>query len=629
MHLMKKNIEYEKNIDFHRDMKLKNIIKFLILSATLSNTCLLATQKGAIRVGFYKNGNGKIVLGICARCHYEDNSYSYASDTYWIWNVVPVDADGTDADWGNFTPNLDRSPAPASKVKGNPEEAEGIWTGSMFYRCWCESIKGQKYPYYNPWGSWNDKDGFFLRCGHFYIRLDKKGILHVSGGEKGDILVLVRLKDPELGGEFKLPDIPIVFDNKESLEGCNKADFEKRGEKPLEGNTLIIEDCNKLGGSKNVRFSTFTNNGTILFDNIIWRGITVKNKGKIFARNLILDKSFLHNKGQIQWSDNFDFYREIKKPNIKSTIKRRESANLDKPIQWSNNFNLYREIKKTDNKSIIKEDENISINSDKPFFGSEQSSDSFGDPEGNVPLEDNVPPKDNVVPHNNGTVINKNTIKRRKSVNLDKLVFNNEGEIQWINNFDDPKGNVLPENNEVPEGNVVPPNNGTVINKGTIKRSGNTDLSYKIQAKCKDINGIGWLSFDEDGKTTEIKFPKDCDRVTVYVTGKYTGSLCSAIGFFETTDNLKKSDKKANEDTRPFSAIGSYHKPTKRPLYVALVDDKGNPCPAVDFDNSDAYFVFDCPEWRNDLNKSGWGFNTASVFMSQSFFDIDTSTTNK
>ena len=161
----------------------------------------------------------------------------------------------------------------------------------------------------------NDTDGFSFRCGRFYMRLDKAGVLYLSGGEKGDSLLLSWRNQTECE---ELPNIPVVFDNENALEReHNKnllADVNKRknmseklfrceNKKIFEGSTLLIEDLT----------TTFTNKGSIGFDNIILRNATVKNERLISVRNLILDgKSVLENEGEIRWSDIFDCHRDSK-----------------------------------------------------------------------------------------------------------------------------------------------------------------------------------------------------------------------------------------------------------------------------------------------------------------------------
>ena len=275
-------------------MKLKNIIKFLILSATLSNTCLFAARLCHIDWGFSDShghfGNLNKYDVLCFRFTCEDDyegKEHYPRAEYECF-VRPVNAQGKEIAWSEFTSEAERRTAGASNVPGDnkdkgkdkkfygisvPSGANSDWSTSLFFRMS------------------NDQNGFKFHCGSFFIRLDEHGKLHLGGGEKRDILVLGRKRDKDNHKGF--PNIPFFFDDKTSLVG----------------NTLIIEDANVLGNCNPVHPGTFTNKGTISFDNIIWRGLTVENEGKIFARNLILDKSILNNKGEIRWSDNFDLYR--------------------------------------------------------------------------------------------------------------------------------------------------------------------------------------------------------------------------------------------------------------------------------------------------------------------------------
>ena len=290
-----KKHEYEKNTDFHGDVKLKNIIKFLILSATLSNTCLFAARLCHIDWGFSDShghfGNLNKYDVLCFRFTCEDDyegKEHYPRAEYECF-VRPVNSNGEEIDWSEFASEAETRTTDASKHK-------------EFYKIY--NVSELNYDWYSElFTISNDRNGFGFRCGSFSIQLDKLGNLYLGGGGEGDILELCRRKDNAENKEL-MPHIPIFFDDKNI-----PIFFEEK--KSLVGSTLVIEDANVLGGCNPAHPGTFTNKGTLSFDNIIWRGLTVKNEGKIFARNLILDKSILDNKneGEIRWSDNYDLYR--------------------------------------------------------------------------------------------------------------------------------------------------------------------------------------------------------------------------------------------------------------------------------------------------------------------------------
>ena len=321
-------------------MKLRNVIKFVILSTVLSDTCLFAARTCHISVGFcdYQTSllesyvhhpyNGVLYFDIDCGDYSLDEWHQHA---YYKCFVKPVDEKGEEVDWMDFSKRFP-SASERKGAKSVPGD-EVPWGEEKYYKVYRASAINDGWVGAS-FGIDNDADGFSFRCGRFFIRLDKEGVLYLSGGEKGDSLLLNWRKQSKCE---RLPNIPVVFDNRKALEReYNKKLFEDvkkgdadetifrcRNKKIFEGSTLIIEN-----------FPTaFTNEGSIGFDSIILRNITVKNKGWISVRNLILDnKSVLENEGEIRWSDFFDSYRESKVVG-KGPVVRGKSTDLSYKIE--------------------------------------------------------------------------------------------------------------------------------------------------------------------------------------------------------------------------------------------------------------------------------------------------------
>ena len=315
-------------------MKLRNVIKFVILSTVLSDTCLFATRICRIEVGFcnyqtspfqssvsgsYNNHDGVLYFDI--DCDDDGLKDEWLQHAHYECFVKPVDKNGKEVDWKDFSEKF-----PSASEREGAEDVPGdkvTWgKEKKYYKVYNVSIVN------NDWvdaslGIDNDTDGFSFRCGRFFMRLDKAGVLYLSGGEKGDSLLLKWKNQTKCEG---LPDIPVVFDNEKALEReHNKnllADVDKRknmseeifrceNKKIFEGSTLLIENLT----------TAFTNKGSIGFDNIILRNATVKNERLISVRNLILEnESVLENEGEIRWSDIFDCHSDSKVVSDKSRI---------------------------------------------------------------------------------------------------------------------------------------------------------------------------------------------------------------------------------------------------------------------------------------------------------------------
>ena len=347
-------------------MRLVNVIKFVALSATLSDTCLFAGLTCQIKVGFGYNSDRNVISlvfeGLCCGSEVEESWPNPEGSRVGRYSCVvnPVDEEGKMVNWVGFggSSASDRKPAPKVPWDEANHERQLV---PAYYTCH-HNAPGPDWMNGDVLHTHNDIGGFRFCCGRFSIRLDKEGVLHLSGGGKCDILELIWVGAERAG----LPVLPLVFDGKEvfvrekisckdTKKGVNFSLFVFDGKEAPVKEEIFFEDEkvsdglkafleakkeDRLGAflagirkeaiekgrkvkegfseCKNVSdkdvktslegdlfivrgFKTFTNEGTMKFKDITFENITsFKNKGTIDTGSFNFFNSYLENEKEIK-----------------------------------------------------------------------------------------------------------------------------------------------------------------------------------------------------------------------------------------------------------------------------------------------------------------------------------------